>query len=75
MGTYEINVQWKSDYYGKTIVVCYDQKPNTGDLVLVRDTNTFHILSYYPPYLKKPESKDMDMSLVDIIGTIINIRS
>ena len=65
-----------SIYPGDFIVVNIKQKPIEGNVVMIKNINSFSIYEYQPPYLLARSSKKqphIDMGLVDIIGVVTRI--
>ena len=53
------------------ILIDPEAKPKDGDNVLIKDTDRFLILTYYCPYYLAGKESLMDMTMYDLMGTII----
>lgn len=76
--SYKVLVVWntmnqRGVFPGDVIVVDPDRKPIQGDMVFVKDNETFTLYEYNLPYLLTKSSEsypNLDISLVDVLGTI-----
>jgi hypothetical protein len=53
------------------VLIDPDAKPKDGDNVLIKDTNRFLILTYLSPYYLAGAEVLMDLTMYDLMGTII----
>tara|TARA_A100001201_G_scaffold118868_1_gene102417 strand:+ start:68 stop:316 length:249 start_codon:yes stop_codon:yes gene_type:complete len=82
MNVFEIPVVWETmNLYGikvgNSIVVDVEEKPREGDVVMIKDMNSFNIFEYQPPYLiarSTYQTPNVDLGLVDIIGVVIPVK-
>mgnify|MGYP003132104232 FL=1 len=83
--SYWVLVQWDSMNLrgfitGEYILVDPEQKPNKGDIVLIKNREEFCIYEYNQPYLvsftSKPEQyPTIDVALIDVLGVVKEKRS
>lgn len=53
------------------VVIDPEIKPKDGDNVLIKDTNRFLILTYLSPYYLAGKDALLDLTMYDLMGTII----
>ena len=76
--SYKVLVAWntmnqRGVFPGDVVIVDPDRKPKQGDMVFVKNEETFTLYEYNLPYLLAKSSEqypNLDVALVDILGTV-----
>lgn len=71
MPTKDVSIHAEGIDSSDWILIDPEAKPKDGDNVLIKDTDRFLILTYYCPYYLAGKESLMDMTMYDLMGTII----